>query len=227
MSLAPTSTFPSTTATLEQINARSRASSTAGNALASAAEQSDRFLTLLVTQMKNQDPLNPMDNAQITTQMAQISTVSGIDKLAGAVADMNTMMLQSQTLQGATLVGKNVLVAGHRLTLDESGVAGAGLELDQAARSVTVTIKDAGGKIVDTLDLGGLAAGRHVFDWSAADIKAKGLTFEVSARNGTATVGVTRLVADRVDAVYADQGQLSIATLNNGTVRYSDVKGVS
>ena len=65
--------------------ATTTASSTASTQL-SAKEQSDRFLTLLVTQMKNQDPLNPMDNAQITSQMAQISTVSGIDKLAAEVS---------------------------------------------------------------------------------------------------------------------------------------------
>ena len=61
------------------MNAASGANSTA--AASSAAGTQDRFLKLLVTQMKNQDPLNPMDNAQVTSQMAQLSTVSGIDKL--------------------------------------------------------------------------------------------------------------------------------------------------
>src|SRR5574343_277071 len=66
-------------------------SASSANALTSqttsATEQSDRFLKLLVAQMSNQDPLNPMDNAQLTSQMAQISTVSGLEKLNTTTAD--------------------------------------------------------------------------------------------------------------------------------------------
>ena len=82
------------------------------DAIATASEQNDRFLKLLVTQMQNQDPLNPMDNAQVTTQLAQISTVSGVDKLNTSINQMSSLLLQSQTLQGAGLVGKDVLIAG-------------------------------------------------------------------------------------------------------------------
>jgi len=201
--------------------------SSTGSALASAAEQADRFLTLLVTQMKNQDPLNPMDNAQITTQMAQISTVSGIDKLSAALGDMNALMLQTQTLEGAALVGKQVLVAGSKLSLDADGSATAGFELAGAAQSVTVSIKNASGKVIDTVEMGKVAAGRHIFQWTGTDPKAQGLTFEVSAKNGATAVAATRLVTDRVDAVYSENGQLSIALVGNGTVKYSEIKGVS
>src|SRR5688572_13645498 len=89
--------------------------------VATASEQTDRFLKLLVTQMQNQDPLNPMDNAQITTQMAQISTVSGIDDLNKSIVSMNSMMLQSQSLEAASLIGKSVLVPGNQLALDADG----------------------------------------------------------------------------------------------------------
>ena len=201
--------------------------SSTGSALASAAEQADRFLTLLVTQMKNQDPLNPMDNAQITTQMAQISTVSGIDKLSAALGDMNALMLQTQTLEGAALVGKQVLVAGSKLSLDADGSATAGFELAGAAQWVTVSVKGASGKVIDTVEMGKVAAGRHIFQWTGTDPKAQGLTFEVSAKNGATAVAATRLVTDRVDAVYSENGQLSIALVGNGTVKYSEIKGVS
>ena len=194
---------------------------------ATATEQSDRFLKLLVTQMKNQDPLNPMDNAQITSQMAQISTVSGIDKLAASFEGMNALMMQTQSLEGAALVGKDVLVAGNKLTVAADGSTDAGFELDAAARSVVVTIKDANGKVVDTIGLDNVAAGRHTFDWTSPNKTATGLTFEVSARNGDATVGATKLVVDQVSAVYMESGQLNIALKSNGTVKYSDVKGVS
>ena len=84
--------------------------STVGGTLASstADESQDRFLKLLVTQMRNQDPMNPMDNAQVTSQMAQISTVTGIEKLNDTMQAMNASTLQSQTLQGAAMLGRTV-----------------------------------------------------------------------------------------------------------------------
>src|SRR5215216_2577416 len=79
-----------------------------------AAVTSDRFLKLLVAQMRNQDPLNPMDNAQVTSQMAQINTVTGIDKLNATVQGLSGQFMQLQALQGASLVGHDVIVAGSR-----------------------------------------------------------------------------------------------------------------
>src|SRR5438045_7853032 len=98
---------------------------------------SDRFLKLLVTQLQNQDPLNPMDNAQVTSQMAQINTVTGIDKLNTTVQGLSSQFVQLQAMQGASLVGRDVIVAGNKLRVDaESGVGQGGFELANAADSV-------------------------------------------------------------------------------------------
>src|SRR5574340_419013 len=90
---------------LSQVNA----AQTAASGKSTAKETEDRFLQLLVTQMKNQDPLNPMDNAEITSQMAQLSTVEGIDKLNGTAQSLSSSLLASQTVQAASLVGHGVL----------------------------------------------------------------------------------------------------------------------
>src|SRR3954465_3385974 len=90
-------------------------SAPAPSAASDAAATSDRFLKLLVAQMKNQDPLSPMDNAQVTSQMAQINTVTGIDKLNSTVATMTGQFAQLQALQGAALVGHDVVVPGNKL----------------------------------------------------------------------------------------------------------------
>ena len=195
--------------------------------LATADEQSDRFLKLLVTQMQNQDPLNPMDNAQITTQMAQISTVNGIDGLNKSITAMNAMLMQSQSLEAASLVGRQVLVAGNDLRLDESGVAVAGFELTGPADSVVVNVKNAAGRIIDSINLGAGSAGRQSFGWKSADPSLTGLTFSVSALSGATTVGATPLVADSVRAVFSDGGQLNVETSRHGIVKYADVKAVS
>ena len=196
-------------------------------ATATAGEQSDRFLKLLVTQMQNQDPLNPMDNAQVTTQLAQISTVSGVDKLNTSINQMSSLLLQSQTLQAAGLVGKDVLVVGSDLVLDDAGKTSAGFELQSPADSVVVSVKNAAGKVIDTIDLGAEGAGRHSFGWASKDATRDGLSFSVSAKSGTLAVGATPLVADQVSAVYADGGTLAIELKHRGVIHYADVKAVS
>ena len=88
----------------------SSAAALAGLSGPSAAKKddgTDRFLKLLVTQMRNQDPLNPMDNAQVTSQLAQINTVTGIERLNESIKGMSGQMFQSQALQGASLIGRN------------------------------------------------------------------------------------------------------------------------
>jgi flagellar basal-body rod modification protein FlgD len=99
-----------------------------GSTKTTAQESSDRFLRLLVTQMQNQDPLSPMDNAQVTSQMAQINTVSGIEKLNETINGMLGQFTQMQALQGAALVGRDVLVQGNELEVAD-GKATAAFEL--------------------------------------------------------------------------------------------------
>jgi flagellar basal-body rod modification protein FlgD len=179
-----------------------------------ASEQTDRFLKLLVTQMQNQDPLNPMDNAQITTQMAQISTVSGIDDLNKSIGTMTSTLFSSQSMQAASLIGKNVLVPGNTLAL-----AGA-------ADKVSVNIKDAYGKVIDTVELGAQKPGRISFDWTSPKKTATGLTFEIDATIKGVKVDTQAMVSDVVRAVYADGGQLAVELARTGVVNYGDIKAV-
>ncbi|GAB4115036.1 MAG: flagellar hook assembly protein FlgD [Sideroxydans sp.] len=118
----------------------------------------DRFLKLLVTQMKNQDPLNPLDNAQVTSQMAQLSTVTGIDKLNATVQTLSSSMLAAQSLQAVAMIGHPVLVAGDSLELG-NGKAFAAVELTQPADKLTVSINDASGRSLRTLQLGAQDSG--------------------------------------------------------------------
>jgi flagellar basal-body rod modification protein FlgD len=121
-------------------------------------ESQDRFLKLLVTQMKNQDPLNPMDNAQVTSQMAQLSTVSGIDKLNATLAALSSSMAASQSMQASSMIGRVVMAPGSRIEL-KNGKGMAGLELAQPADSVTVQIKDVAGNVVRSMNMGSQAGG--------------------------------------------------------------------
>ena len=133
-------------------------SGTSASSLTSAADQQDRFMKLLVAQMKNQDPLNPMDNAQMTSQIAQINTVSGIEKLNTTVDSLRASFVSLQAQGAAQLVGRDVLVEGSGLNL-VNGAARAGLDLDGSASAVKVEILDSAGRTVQTMNLGPLPAG--------------------------------------------------------------------
>lgn len=130
----------------------------------SADAAQDRFMTLLVTQMKNQDPLNPLDNAQVTSQLAQLSTVTGIDKLNNTMHAMMASTQAAQSLQAANMIGHGVLVPGTALSL-AGGKAVFGAELSGPADAVQVTIADGAGNPVRVLDLGARAEGAVTLAW--------------------------------------------------------------
>ncbi|MBI5334460.1 MAG: flagellar hook assembly protein FlgD [Burkholderiales bacterium] len=188
----------------------------------------DRFLKLLVAQMKNQDPLNPMDNAQVTTQMAQINTVSGIAQLNKTMTTLGDSFTQSQLLQGAALVGRSVLVEGNKLVAGDDGTASAGFELAGKASSVQVEVLSASGAVIDTIDLGGLDAGQHGFTWEpSSGVGTDGVTFQVVAKNGSTSVTATPLNVDQVTSVSNESGSLTLQLQNNGSLAYSKVKSVA
>ena len=198
-------------------------------AVASASDSTvtaDRFLKLLVAQMQNQDPLSPMDNAQVTSQMAQINTVTGIDKLNSTVQGLSSQFMQLQAVQGASLVGRDVIVAGNRLSVDaEAGIGQGGFELANAADAVKVEILSASGAVVQTLNLGAEGAGLHSFDWpSGSATAASGLTFRVTATTGGVSTAVTPLMRDRVDAISTTGTSFNLELESSGTVPYTAVK---
>lgn len=198
--------------------------SNAASSSASDAGSADRFLKLLVAQMKNQDPLNPMDNAEVTSQMAQINTVTGIAKLNSTIEGLSTQFVQMQALQGATLVGRNVTVKGSALTIAD-GVGYGGFELAGPADNVKLEILSASGQVIGTQNLGAASSGVHSFDWNAAGIDASaGTRFRVTATSGATAVGVTPLMLDRVAAVNAGGTTLTLDLAQSGTIDYSAVK---
>jgi len=158
--------------------------SSATSASTGTDSAADRFLTLLVTQLKNQDPLNPLDNAQITSQLAQLSTVSGINQLNTTLTQLSASMDAKQYLQAAGLVGHYVVADGNAMTLADQKATGA-FELAGDADKVTVSITDAAGRVVRTIDMGAQSAGTITFDWDGADDSG------AAQKNGKYTLSVT------------------------------------
>lgn len=204
----------------------STASSTgnSNNAYDAAASQ-DRFLKLFVAQLNNQDPMNPMDNAQMTSQMAQINTVSGLEKLNATVNTVAAQVGSMQVLQATPMIGHSVLLDSSTLSVDQ-GVAKGSIDLAGNADKVTVQILTPGGQVVDTLELGAQNAGRKDFEWNASAYPGlSNPTFKVTATRGGQTIGATGLARDTVSSIGADSnGALSVQLKGRNPVSYSAIK---
>ncbi len=194
------------------------------------ADTQERFLKLLVTQMKNQDPLNPMDNAQVTSQMAQLSTVSGIDKLNVTLQALSDSMAASQSIQAASMIGHGVLVTGNGIDL-AGGRAIGGFDLPQSVDKVNISIYDQAGVLVRNIQLGAQPAGIEHWQWDGRNdggaIVADGsYAFAVNAEQAGNHAGVTGLQFGVVNSVsQSAQGVTLSVGLQDG-ITMSQVKQI-
>ncbi|MBL0285274.1 MAG: flagellar hook assembly protein FlgD [Zoogloea sp.] len=203
------------------------------NTAASTSKTTDaqsNFLKLLTEQLKNQDPLSPMDNAQMTSQLAQISTVDGIEKLNTTLTAMLSGSQSGEAVQAAALVGKGVMVGGSSLTLAGSKAYG-GFELASAADKVTVTIKDSNGLEVRKLELGDAEAGISNFAWdgltsSGAQAVDGKYTMSVSATRGDTDLKPTALQLSTVNSVLRTSSGTVSLDVGGSLVSLADIKQI-
>lgn len=196
----------------------------------SSQEISDRFLKLLVTQLQNQDPMNPMDNSELTSQLAQLSTVEGISELNTSMESLLASYQSAQTLQATSMIGHYVLTEGSVMTLSEGEAVGAA-ELSEAADKVTVTVMDSAGNVVDTLELGAQSAGQASFTWDGTDDSGNTVAdgsyqFAVTAESDGNAVEVTPLSLVSVNSVRIENGTASLELAGIGQRSLADVRQV-
>lgn len=192
----------------------------------SASEQQDRFLKLLVAQLNNQDPMNPMDNAQITSQMAQINTVSGIQELNASMKSMATQFQSLQMMQGASMIGHSVLLYSDTLSIDQGKASGA-VDLAADADAVSVQIQTPGGELLGTVNLGAQKAGRHNFTWDASSYKGTANpVFKITATSGKQPVATAPLAQDVVTSVSNTGSALSLQLKGRPAVWYDAIQAI-
>lgn len=177
------------------VSTTSKTSGTTTTGTNSASDLQGSFLTLLVAQLKNQDPTNPLQNNELTTQLAQISTVSGIEKLNTTLGSISGQLDNNQSLQASTLIGHGVMIPGQTVLVGKGTSTPFGVELTQTADKVTAIVSDKNGTPVRTIELGGLKAGVHTFSWDGKMTDGSvapdnSYTVSIAASSGT-----TQLVA--------------------------------
>ena len=181
--------------------------STSSAALAATPKSSqlgqEDFLTLMITQFQNQDPFKPMENGDFLAQMAQFSTVSGLQELNDRFDTLAASISGDQALQAASLIGREILVSGDVVSLDAEGQSVDIAVVTQGAGEVIVDVKDDSGQLVRTLSLQADAAGNQRLSWDGQNTKGEPVEaglYQFEARmNGGDAIGV--LLAGRVDSV--------------------------
>lgn len=204
---------------------KTKSSNTLGT---SPEELQDNFMKMLVMQMKNQDPLNPADSSQFTSELAQLNTVKGINDLNAQFTSFLSQVQASDFLNSAGLVGQHVLVAGNTLAFAGDTVVG-GAKLASDASSVKVSIYDASGKQVDQLDFGAAKAGSVGFAWDGTTsegakmpVGAYTFKFEALDVNGKA-VTATNLTNVEVTSVQRSTSGTKLSLADGRVIAAADV----
>lgn len=206
----------------------------------SVKADTDKFMTLLVAQLQNQDPLNPMDNSQMTSQLAQLQTVTGINNLNTTLNSLSASYQSTQAMQATSLIGHGVLVGGSNVTLAGSkGILGVSLGSD--ADNVKLDISDDKGNVVDTIDLGAQKAGSLPLVWDGVpdpkkvDSSGKPITladgnytFKVTAtKSGQPLKDATALAYDSVGSVSTSGTDgIKVYLAGKGATTLADIKQV-
>ncbi|AKC68805.1 flagellar hook assembly protein FlgD [Pandoraea oxalativorans] len=226
---------------LDSINGTASNSSSSKSSAGSADDLQNSFLKLLVAQMNNQDPLNPMDNSQVTSQLAQISTVSGITQLNTTLSSVTSQLNSTQSLQAAALVGKGVLIPGTSIGVgstkaDDGTVKKTatpfGFELPSDADTVKIEIKDSTGKTIRTVNAGALDAGVQALTWDAkddagTDVADGKYTLSVTATANGKAVTPTLLSYAQVQSVVASTTGSPLLNVGTGSnIKLSDVREI-
>jgi flagellar basal-body rod modification protein FlgD len=207
-------------------------SATGSSASSTGAGLQSTFLQLLVTQLQNQDPTNPMDSSQMTSQIAQIDTVTGISQLNSSLASLSTQINAGQTSQAALLLGTSVLAPGNTITVTSGTANDFGVQLAVPASDMQVNVINSAGQIVNSIDLGAQPAGTVPIAWTPIDTAGNPLpsgTYTLTATgivNGTAGTATT-LTPGTVESVVQGTGGAPSLVLSNGsTVPLTSVAAV-
>ena len=168
------------------------------------------FLTLMITQFQNQDPFEPMDNGEFLGQLAQFSTVNGIESLNSSFGGLAGSMQDNQALQAAGLVGHRVLAVTDIGHLEQGGTLRGALELESSAGNVQIDITDQSGQLVQRLELGQQPGGLIDFEWDGVTAQGEQAAtghYQISARvvRGIETESVPTVIESRITSVTLGQ----------------------
>ena len=192
------------------------------------------FLQLMLAQLRHQDPLQPLENGDFLGQMAQFSTVSGIQDLNETFSHFASSLQSNRALQASSLVGRAVMVPTSQARLEAGGSVSGAVELSEPASALTITVSDASGQTVRSFELGPQTGGVARFTWdglnnSGQPAPAGDYFIRVDASVNGETVTLDSLVESKVESVSLGQGGGDDILLNVagiGPIALSDINEI-
>ncbi|WP_411392038.1 flagellar hook assembly protein FlgD [Pseudomonas sp. MPB23] len=195
----------------------------------------DAFLQLLVTQLKNQNPLSPQDNGEFVAQLAQFSSLEGINTLNDSVNAISSNFSSSQALQASSLVGRSIITQTDKAWVDTSKSMTGSVAVTAATGNLSVKITDKDGVVVRTLDMGAQSAGSSDFIWDGKNADgevapAGTYTFTATTKNdaGEAVALATSLPATVTSVTLSQTGGEMVLNLAGGmgSVKLSQIQTI-
>ena len=225
----------STTGTGSPTGTGSGTSSAAGAITNAATLGGTDFLTLMLAQLKNQDPTSPVDSNTFLTQLAQLSEVQGITQLNTSFSSLSSSLSPSQALQASSLLGHQALVSSPTAQLAANGTVTGAVNVPQTTSSVVLSVADSSGNVVRTIGLGAQSAGLANYSWdgketngSQAPAGTYTLTAQYAGQTKTSTAATT-LVNGTVESVSMGAGSagLTLNVAGVGSVPFSSLQQIS
>lgn len=211
-----------------------------GSATGSAANSATTlggtdFLTLMLAQLKNQDPTSPVDSNTFLTQLAQLSQVQGITQLNTSFSTLSNSLSSSQALQASSLLGHQALVNSTTANLAANGTVTGAVNVPQTTSQVLLSVKDSTGVLVRQINLGAQSTGLASFSWDGKKgdgTQAAAGTYTLSAQYAGAVSGgtaATTLVNGTVESVSMGAGStgLTVNVSGLGSVPFTSVQQIS
>ncbi|WP_062060434.1 flagellar hook assembly protein FlgD [Cellvibrio sp. OA-2007] len=146
------------------------------------------FLELMITQMNNQNPLSPQDNSEFVAQLAQFSSVEGLERLN---TSFNSFM-SNNALQASSLVGRSVTVKSDTSMLVTGGIVAGSVDLALPASDMKISIYDEMGALIQTVPVGKVPSGETVFRWDGQNMEVNGQLLDWEAGDDAAAAGKYR-----------------------------------
>lgn len=190
------------------------------------------FLELMVAQLNNQDPLNPQENGEFIAQLAQFSSVEGIDNLNSTVEVMSSSLQSSQALQASALVGRTVHVKTDSSFLAPEGQVTGSIKLDNSTTNLKLDIANSAGVLIDQIDLGSQTQGDIRFTWNGKDsdgvpYAAGEYFFKAVSNNGTANEQIDVSLSANVDSVSINPDRSVVLNIQGkGPIALLDVEEI-
>jgi flagellar basal-body rod modification protein FlgD len=191
----------------------------------------EQFLSLMITQLKNQDPMKPMESGEFLGQLAQFGTVSGLGQLQTSFDGLASSLVSGQALQAAGLVGRSALVESNVAPLAAGGTVDAAVDLPASTGGLHVEVRDAAGAVVRHIELGAQPTGLVRFTWDGqtdtGGAAAPG-SYRLVANyaSGSDSVAAKTLVTARVDSVLFGADGFTVDLRGIGEMPFSAVREI-